>query len=51
MKPQEIANSCWAFATMRFFPGATVLDRMITYAGLRRAAAMAGYLLIHVAVR
>ena len=33
MKPQELANSCWAWATMRFFPGAAVLDGMLMHAG------------------
>lgn len=33
MKPQEIANTVWAWATLRFFPGAALLDRMLAQAG------------------
>jgi hypothetical protein len=33
MKPQEMANTCWALATLRFFPGAALLDAMLAHAG------------------
>lgn len=33
MKPQEIANTCWAWATMRHFPGAATMDAMLAHAG------------------
>ena len=33
MKPQELANSVWAWATLRYFPGADVMDAMLAAAG------------------
>lgn len=33
MKPQEVANTAWALATLRFFPGASLLDALLAQAG------------------
>lgn len=33
MKPQEVANTCWAWATLRYFPGAAAMDAMLAAAG------------------
>ena len=44
MKPQEIANTLWAWATLRFFPGAARMDALLASAGegARQAAVLAG---------
>ena len=34
MKPQEVANTCWAWATLRHFPGAALMDHMLACAGV-----------------
>lgn len=32
MKPQELANTAWAWATLRFFPGAALMDTLLAQA-------------------
>lgn len=33
MKAQEVASTCWAWATLRYFPGAPTMDAMLAAAG------------------
>jgi hypothetical protein len=41
LKPQELANACWAWATLRFFPGAQLLDSLLALAGTPGLAKLA----------
>lgn len=33
MKPQEQANTVWAWATLRHFPGPPAMEAMLSHAG------------------
>lgn len=33
MKAQELASTCWAWATLRYFPGAAVMDAILAASG------------------